>query len=188
MGVRENTLIFYVWSDNGSSAEGQNGSISELLAQNGIRTEISDHIRAMDELGGLDVLGSPKADNMYHAGWAWAGSTPHRSTKLVAAHFGGTRTPMVVSWPARIAPDAAPRQQFHHVNDIVPTIYDVLGIVPPKTVDGISQDPLDGVSMAYTFDAPAAEGRKTGQYFEVMGSRAYYKDEWIASVFGPRTP
>lgn len=188
IGERENTLIFYVWGDNGSSAEGQAGSISELLAQNGIRTEIKDHIKAMNDLGGLGVLGSPKADNMYHAGWAWAGSTPHRSTKLVAAHFGGTRTPLVISWPGRIKADDRPRAQFHHVNDIVPTIYDVLGITPPQTVDGISQDPMDGISMSYTFDAPTAKGQKQGQYFEIMGSRAYYQDEWIASVFGPRTP
>ena len=188
MGVRDNTLVFYVWGDNGSSAEGQGGSISELLAQNGIPTEIKDHIRTMNELGGLDVLGSPKADNMYHAAWAWAGSTPYRSTKLVAAHFGGTRTPLVVSWPAKIAPDKKPRAQFHHVNDIVPTIYDLLEITPPETVDGVSQDPIDGVSLTYTFDNPDAEGRKRSQYFEVMGSRSYYEDGWIASVFGPRTP
>ena len=188
MGVRDNTLIFYVWGDNGSSAEGQNGTLSELLAQNGIKTEIKDHIKAMDDLGGLNVLGTPKADNMYHAGWAWAGSTPHRSTKLVAAHFGGTRTPLVISWPGHIQHDTTPRTQFHHVNDIVPTIYDVLDITPPQTVDGIAQDPLDGISMAYSFNAPDAPGQKKGQYFEVMGSRAYYKDNWIASVFGPRTP
>ncbi|EHK78015.1 sulfatase [Sinorhizobium meliloti CCNWSX0020] len=188
LGIRDNTLIFYVWGDNGSSAEGQNGTISELLAQNGIRTEIKDHIRAMNELGGMDVLGSPKADNMYHAGWAWAGSTPHRSTKLVAAHFGGTRTPLVVSWPGKVKPDQTPRSQFHHLNDIVPTIYDVLDIQPPKLVDGISQDPLDGVSMTYTFDSPEASGQKKEQYFEIMGSRAIYQDEWIASVFGPRIP
>ncbi|MFK0685722.1 arylsulfatase [Ochrobactrum sp. BD67] len=188
LGIRDNTLIFYVWGDNGSSAEGQNGTISELLAQNGIASEIKDHIRTMDELGGMDVLGSPKADNMYHAGWAWAGSTPHRSTKLVAAHFGGTRTPLVISWPGKIKPDKTPRTQFHHVNDIVPTIYDILDIQPPKLVDGISQDPLDGVSMAYSFDAPQAPGQKKAQYFEIMGSRAIYEDEWIASVFGPRTP
>ncbi|MEC9079596.1 MAG: arylsulfatase, partial [Pseudomonadota bacterium] len=188
MGIRDNTLVFYIWGDNGSSAEGQSGSISELLAQNGIPTEIKDHIRTMNELGGLDVLGSPKADNMYHAAWAWAGSTPYRSTKLVAAHFGGTRTPMVVSWPEKITPDKKPRAQFHHVNDIVPTIYDLLEITPPETVDGVSQDPLDGVSLTYTFDDPDAEGRKRSQYFEVMGSRSYYEDGWIASVFGPRTP
>lgn len=188
LGIRDNTLVFYVWGDNGSSAEGQNGSLSELLAQNGIRTQIKDHIQAMNELGGLDVLGTPKADNMYHAGWAWAGSTPHRSTKLVAAHFGGTRTPLVISWPSKIKADKKPRSQFHHVNDIVPTIYDVLDIQPPTLVDGISQDPLDGISMTYTFDSATAAGRKKEQYFEVMGSRAFYQDDWIASVFGPRTP
>ncbi len=108
-GNGDNTLIFYIWGDNGSSAEGQNGTISELLAQNGIPTTIEQHIKALDDLGGLDVLGSPKTDNMYHAGWAWAGSTPYKSTKLVAAHFGGTRQPMAVRWPARIKPDATPR-------------------------------------------------------------------------------
>ncbi|MDM0044533.1 arylsulfatase [Variovorax dokdonensis] len=188
LGIRENTLVIYIWGDNGSSAEGQNGTISELLAQNGIPTQIKDHIRALDELGGLDVLGTNKVDNMYHAGWAWAGSTPFQGTKLTASYLGGTRTPMAVSWPKTIKPDAAIRTQFHHVNDIVPTIYDVVGIQPPKLVDGVTQEPLDGVSLRYTFaDAKAVERKKT-QYFEVMGSRAIYQDGWMASVFGPRTP
>ncbi len=188
LGIRDNTLIFYVWSDNGSSAEGQNGSISELLAQNGIPSQIQDHIRALNELGGLDVLGSNKTDNMYHAAWAWAGSTPYQGTKLVVSHFGGSRTPMAVSWPKSIKPDSAPRSQFHFVNDIVPTIYDVVGIQAPKLVDGVTQEPMDGVSMKYTFADAQAPGRKKSQYFEVMGSRAIYQDEWIASVFGPRIP
>jgi arylsulfatase A-like enzyme len=188
LGIRDNTLIFYVWGDNGSSAEGQNGSISELLAQNGIPTQVKDHIRAMNELGGLDVLGSNKVDNMYHAGWAWAGSTPFQATKLVASHFGGTRTPMAVSWPRSIQPDSATRTQFHHVNDIVPTIYDVAGIEAPSLIDGVSQEPLDGISMRYTFANAKAPEQKKAQYFEVMGSRAIYQDGWIASVFGPRTP
>jgi arylsulfatase len=76
LGYGDNTIIFYIWGDNGSSAEGQNGTISELLAQNGIPTTVAQHLKALDELGGLDVLGSPKIDNMYNAGWAWAGSTP----------------------------------------------------------------------------------------------------------------
>ena len=188
LGLRDNTLIFYVWSDNGSSAEGQNGTISELLAQNGIPTKVKDHLRALDELGGLDVLGSNKTDNMYHAAWAWAGSTPHQATKLVASHFGGTRTPLAVSWPKSIAPDAAVRTQFHHVNDIVPTIYDAAGIRAPKLVDGVTQTPMDGVSMRYSFGAATAPGRKKSQYFEIMGSRAIYQDGWMASAFGPRTP
>ncbi len=188
-GRLDNTLVFYVWGDNGSSAEGQNGTISELLAQNGIATEIADHIRVLDEeLGGLDALGSRKTDNMYHAGWAWAGSAPYQSLKLVAAHFGGTRTPLAVSWPERIAPDATPRSHFYHVNDIVPTIYDVLDITPPEVVDGVTQSPLDGVSMLAAIEDAGAPENKPDQYFEVMGSRAYYRDGWIASVPGPRVP
>lgn len=188
LGYGDNTLIVYVWGDNGSSAEGQNGTISELLAQNGIPSTVKQHIDAMNALGGLNVLGSPKADNMYHAGWAWAGSSPYQATKLIASHFGGTRNPMSIRWPAKIKPDAVPRTQFHHVNDIVPTIYEIVGITPPKVVNGIPQDPFDGISLAYTFDHPKAKGQKTTQYFEIMGSRGIYHEGWIASAFGPRTP
>lgn len=188
LGLRDNTLIFYVWGDNGSSAEGQLGTISELLAQNGIRSEIKDHLRALDDLGGLDALGSNKTDNMYHASWAWAGSTPFQGTKLNASHFGGTRTPLAVSWPKSIKADKAVRAQFHHVNDVVPTIYDVLGITAPQEVDGVTQQPLDGISMAYTFGNAAAAGRKGPQYFEVMGDRGIYADGWFASAWGPRIP
>lgn len=188
LGYDDNTLIFYIWGDNGASAEGQAGTISELLAQNGLPSTIDQHIDALNELGGLDVLGSAKTDNMYHAGWAWAGSVPYKSTKLVAAHFGGTRNPMAVSWPKRIKPDAKPRTQFHHVNDIVPTIYEVVGITPPKVVNGFTQDPIQGVSMAYTFDDADADGQLLTQYFEIMGSRGIYHDGWFAGAFGPRAP
>jgi len=187
-GEMDNTIIFYIWGDNGSSAEGMNGSISEQLAQNGIKTEISQHIDALEELGGLDALGSDKTDNMYHSSWAWAGSTPYKSTKLVAAHFGGTRNPMAVSWPKSIPADKKPRSQFHHVNDIVPTIYDVLDIQEPHVVNGIEQDPIDGVSMAYTFEDAEADGEKKVQFFDIMGSRGIYYDEWYACAFGLRTP
>ena len=186
LGYGDNTLIFYIWGDNGSSSEGQNGTISELLAQNGIPTTIPMHLKALDQLGGLDVLGSPKTDNQYHAGWAWAGSTPYKGTKLLASHFGGTRNPMAVRWPAKIKPDPTPRSQFHHVNDLVPTIYEVVGITPPRVVNGIPQDPIDGMSFAYTFSDAKAKGRKLTQYFEIMGSRAIYHDGWMASAFGPR--
>ena len=86
-------------------------------------------------------------DNMYHSAWAWAGDSPFRYTKLIAADWGGTRTPMVISWPKRIKPDKTPRPQFTHVNDVVPTLYEILGIEPPKVVDGHKQDPIDGVSL-----------------------------------------
>jgi arylsulfatase A-like enzyme len=187
-GKLNNTLIFYIWGDNGASAEGQNGTISELLAQNGIPSTIQQHIKALNELGGLDLLGSSKTDNMYHAGWAWAGGTPYKSTKLVAAHFGGTRQPMAVSWPAKIKHDSTPRPQFHHVIDIVPTIYEVAGITPPRVVNGIDQMSIDGVSMAYTFADATAKTRKVTQFFDIMGSRGIYHDGWFADTFGPRIP
>jgi arylsulfatase len=188
LGYGDNTLIFYIWGDNGSSAEGQNGTISESLAQNLIPTTISQHIHALEELGGLDALGSPRTDNQYHSGWAWAGSTPYKGTKLLASHFGGTRNPMAIRWPSRIKPDATPRSQFHHCNDVVPTVYEILGISPPRVVGGFPQDPIDGLSFAYSFDDPNAKGRLLTQYFEVMGSRSIYHDGWMASAFGPRIP
>jgi arylsulfatase A-like enzyme len=188
LGYGENTLIFYIWGDNGSSSEGQNGTISELLAQNLIPTTVKQHIAALDALGGLDVLGSALTDNQYHGAWAWAGSTPYKGTKLLASHFGGTRNPMAIRWPAKIKPDATPRPQFHHCNDLVPTIYEILGINPPREVNGVPQDPIDGVSFAYSFDNPKVEGRLVTQYFEIMGSRGIYHDGWLACALGPRLP
>ncbi len=187
-GLRDNTLIIYIFGDNGSSAEGQQGSISELLAQNNIPNTVEQQLAALDRLGGLAALGTPKTDNMYHSGWAWAGSTPFRSTKLVAAHFGGTRNPMVVSWPKGIKPDKAMRSQFHHVVDIAPTIYELLGIPQPKVVNGYEQMKMDGVSIAYTFGDADAKSRNDIQFFDNNGSRAIYKDGWIACAFGAFIP
>ena len=180
--------MIYIFGDNGASAEGQNGTISELLAQNGIPNTIEQQIMALEKIGGLDALGTAKTDSMYHAAWAWAGNTPFQYTKLVASHFGGTRNPMVISWPKGIKPDKTPRAQFHHVNDIAPTIYEVLGIKPPKVVDGFAQDPIDGVSLAYTFNDAKAPSRKHVQYFDNNGSRAIYQDGWVAATFGPLVP
>ena len=187
-GQRENTIIFYIWGDNGSSAEGQNGSISELLAQNQIPNTIAQQIKALEELGGLKALGGSLTDNIYHAGWAWAGSTPFRSTKLVAAHFGGTRNPLVVSWPKKIKADKAVRSQFYHVNDIAPTLYDVIGIKAPKSVNGFPQGPIDGVSMAASFTDAKAPENKHVQYFDNNGSDGIYQDGWYACTFGPLSP
>ncbi|QDU98817.1 Arylsulfatase [Lignipirellula cremea] len=187
-GQRENTMIIYIWGDNGSSAEGQKGSISELLAQNQIPNTIEQQLEALKGLGGLDALGGPLTDNMYHASWAWAGSTPFRYTKLVASHFGGTRNPLVISWPKGIKPDKRPRSQFYHVNDIAPTIYDLLDITPPKVVNGFAQDPIDGVSMTASFADTDAPENKPVQYFDNNGSRGIYKDGWYACTFGPLIP
>ncbi|WP_235508209.1 arylsulfatase [Agromyces sp. Soil535] len=188
LGYAENTIVMYIWGDNGSSGEGQSGTISELLAQNGIPSQVSDHVAALDELGGLDALGTRAVENQYHAAWAWAGSTPYQGMKLLASHLGGTRNPLLVRWPAKLQPDSEPRAQFHHVIDVVPTIYEILGITPPEVVNGIPQDTIDGMSFAYSLDDAATPGRRTTQYFEVMGSRAIYSDGWMASAIGPRLP
>jgi arylsulfatase len=187
-GIRDNTMVIYILSDNGASAEGMNGSVAELNAQNGIPTTVAEHMAVVENLGGLEAIGGPKTDNMYHAAWAWAGDSPFRYTKLIAADWGGTRTPMVISWPKRIKADKTPRPQFTHVNDVVPTLYEILGIEPPKIVDGFEQDPIDGVSFAYTFDSATAPERKKTQYFDIMGSRGIYHEGWMASTFGPRKP
>jgi arylsulfatase len=127
-------------------------------------------------------------DNIKHAGWAWAGNTPFRYTKLVASHFGGTRNPLVVSWPKKIKADKTPRSQFYHVNDIAPTLYEVIGIKAPKEVNGFKQDPIDGVSMAASFTNAKAPENKHVQYFDNNGSDGIYKDGWYACTFGPLSP
>ncbi|SEB06885.1 arylsulfatase [Rubrimonas cliftonensis] len=187
-GLRENTLIFYIFGDNGSSAEGQRGSISELLAQNSIPNTIEQQLAALERIGGIEELGGPRTENMYHAGWAWAGSTPFKGTKLLGAYFGGTRNPMVVTWPDRIKHDGRMRTQFHHVVDIAPTIYELLEIPLPEVVNGYPQMQMDGVSLAYAFDDADAEPQKSEQFFDNNGSRGIYVDGWFAGTFGPFTP
>ncbi len=107
--------------------------------------------------------------------WAWAFDTPFKWTKQVASHFGGTRQGMAISWPGHIKDAGGIRTQFHHVIDIVPTILEATGIPAPTTVDGIAQRPIEGVSMAYTFDKANAKAPSTRntQYFEMVGNRAH---------------
>jgi len=188
-GLLDNTLVFYILSDNGPSAEGIDGTISELLAQNGMPSTVEQQIEILDEVyGGIDALGGPKLENMYHHGWAYSGSAPFQGTKLVASTFGGTRTPLVISWPDGIEHDGKVRSQFHHVNDVAATIYEILDISPPGVVDGFEQQPLDGVSMVYSFKQPEAQTTKKTQYFEILGSRGIYHEGWFAGTFGPRAP
>ena len=188
-GVLDNTLILYIFSDNGPSAEGINGTISELLAQNAMPSTIEQQIEVLNkDYGGMDALGGPTLEPMYHHGWTYAGSAPFQGVKLLAAYMGGTRTPLVVSWPKKIKHNGKVRSQFHHVNDIAATIYDVLDITLPKVVNGVEQQPLDGKSMLYSFDKAEARGVKKTQYFELMGSRGVYHDGWFAGTFGPKPP
>jgi arylsulfatase len=181
----DNTIFIYIAGDNGSSAEGGiEGSVNENLFFNGVVEKWQDNFKVMDELGG------PKHFNHFPAAWAHAMDTPFQWTKQVASHFGGTRNPMIVSWPARIKDRGGLRSQFVHVIDIVPTLYEVTGITPPQVLNGITQKPIEGISFAYTFGDAKAKGRRTTQYFEMGGNRGLYHDGWMASAisFSPWEP
>lgn len=125
---------------------------------------------------------------LHHAAWAWAGSTSYKGMKLLPSHFGGTQNPMAICWPKRITPDARPRTQLHHCDDLAPTVLEILGITAPIGVNGVTQKPIDGTSFAYAIDDPDATGELHTQYFEIRGSRAIYRDGWMASARGPRLP
>ena len=171
----ENTLIFYIVGDNGASSEGgPSGTINEVASLSGFPAPLEDVLKRLDDIGG------PDTEPHYPVGWAWAGNAPFQWVKQVASHFGGTRNPMVVSWPARIKPDPIPRPQFTHLIDIVPTILDAVGVPAPAKVDGVDQKPMDGVSIASTFDSAEAKPVRERQYFEVFSNRAIYDKGWIA--------
>ena len=172
----DNTLIFYIAGDNGSSAEGGLvGLLNENSFFNGVPEALADNLKAIDELGG------PKHFNHFPAGWAHAMDTPFQWTKQIASHLGGVRNPLVVSWPTHIRDRGGIRSQFEHVIDIAPTIYEAVGIQAPTQLFGTAQKPIEGVSMAYTFDSAQAVGRHRTQYFEMMVNRGIYSDGWWAA-------
>lgn len=177
MGVLDNTLVYYILGDNGASAEGgPDGSYNEMLALNGIVSDITSQLPHIDEWGG------PNTFPHYSVGWAHAGDTPFQWTKQVASHFGGTRNGAIVHWPARIKAKGEVRSQFHHVIDVAPTVLEAAGLPEPTSVNGTKQHPIDGVSMVYTFAEPKAKERHTTQYFEMFGNRAIYHDGWVAAT------
>jgi arylsulfatase A-like enzyme/uncharacterized membrane protein len=181
MGELENTLVFYIWGDNGASLEGTvTGSFNEMTFLNGVVLDAEQQLKLIDQYGGIDALGGDHTAPHCAAAWAWAGNTPFQWGKQMASHLGGTRNPMVVCWPGHIKPGGELRSQFTHCIDIAPTVLDAAGIPEPKTVDGIEQEPMDGTSFLHTFDDPNAQERHTVQYFEVLGARAIYNDGWWA--------
>ena len=177
MGELDNTLVMYIVGDNGSSTEGgPDGTYNELLALNGIISDISSQLSHLDEWGG------PNTFPHFSIGWAHAGNTPFQWTKQVASHFGGTRNPLIIHWPDRIKAHGELRSQFHHVIDVAPTVLEAAGLPQPRSVDGTPQRPMDGVSMLYTFTDPKAKDRRTTQYFEMFGNRAIYHNGWVAAT------
>ncbi|MBB3457345.1 arylsulfatase [Rhizobium sp. BK313] len=179
LGELDDTLIIYIGGDNGASAEGMiNGTPNEFTTFNGVAVPVKDQFLW------YPFWGSERTFPHYAAAWAWAMDTPFKWVKQVPSHFGGTAQGMVMSWPGHINDAGGIRRQFHHFIDIVPTILEAAGIPQPETIDGIKQEPIEGVSMAYTWDkanANAPTQHKT-QYFEMLGNRAIYHDGWIAAT------
>ena len=179
LGELDNTLIIYISGDNGASAEGMlNGTPNEFTTFNGIAVPVKDQFLW------YPFWGSDATFPHYAAEWAWAMDTPFKWVKQVASHFGGTAQGMVMSWPGHITDVGGIRRQFSHLIDIVPTILEATGIPAPDTIDGIKQKPIEGVSMAYTWDKANANApsQHTTQYFEMLGNRAIYHDGWVAAT------
>ena len=185
LGKLDNTLIIYIEGDNGTSAEGSTlGTPSEVLSLQGIDVPVKDQLKF------YDVWGSDKTYPHMSVAWSWAFDTPFKWTKQIASHFGGTRQGMAMAWPARIKDAGGIRTQFHHVIDIVPTILEAVGIPAPAVVNGVAQKPVEGVSMAYTWDKANANApsKRDTQYFEMFGNRAIYHDGWYANTTPPAPP
>lgn len=175
MGELDNTIFFYIVGDNGSSAEGgPQGTYNEMMALNGIPGDASQMMNHIEDWG------SPNTFPHFAIGWAHAGNTPFQWAKQVASHFGGTRNGMVLHWPDRFKGNGEVRSQFHHVIDVAPTVLEAAGLPEPKMVNGVTQYPMDGVSMLYTIDDATAKDRRTTQYFEMFGNRGIYHNGWVA--------
>lgn len=173
----DNTLVFYIVGDNGASSEGgMEGTLNEIKSLNGIQSSLADNLKHIDEIGG------PKTEPHYPVGWAWAGDAPFQWVKQVASHFGGTRNPMVVSWPAKIKDDGGTRTQFLHLIDVLPTMLAAAGLPEPKVVDGVDQKQFDGVSFLSTFTDANAKPVRERQYFEIFSNRAIYDHGWVAAA------
>ncbi|WP_421108413.1 arylsulfatase [Streptomyces sp. NEAU-S77] len=179
IGQMENTITILL-SDNGASQEGgQKGSLNPTAFQNGIPEDLAEMVARIDDIG------TTRAHANYPWGWAQAGNTPFKRYKQ-NTHEGGVRCPLIVQWPRGLPRTGEVRQQFHHVNDIVPTLFETLGVQAPEVYNGIPQLPIHGVSMAYTFGSPTAPTRKEAQYFEMFGHRAIWHDGWKAVAFHQR--
>jgi arylsulfatase len=175
VGQADNTLVFYIAGDNGTSGEGgMNGMFNEYTYFNGVREQVADMLQRLDQWGG------PQTYPHMAAGWAVALDSPFGWMKQVPSDFGGTRNGMVISWPKGIAAKNEIRSQFGHVIDIAPTVLEAAGLPEPTRVNGVEQTPMAGVSLAYTFEDAAAPERHATQYFEIAGNRAIYHEGWFA--------
>jgi arylsulfatase len=169
----ENTLIMLI-SDNGSSAEGgPHGSINECKFFNNVPDTIEQNLAAIDDIGG------PKTFNHFPWGWTYAGNTPFRRWKR-ETYRGGVSDPFIVCWPKVIQARGEVRTEYAHIIDMVPTVLDALGLESPASIRGVTQSPLEGISLAHTFNDAKAKSNHTTQYFEMLGHRSLYHDGWRA--------
>ena len=189
LGELDNTLVLWIWGDNGASMEGTiTGSFNELTMQNGIPLSDEMQLQLAERYGGIEAWGGQMMDPHYSAAWAWAGNTPFQWGKQVGSHLGGTRNPLVVHWPERITDNGALRTHFTHAIDVGPTILEIAGIPMPTHIDGIEQQPMHGVTFADSLTDANAPERHTQQYFETIGNRSMYKDGWWLSMKTARIP
>jgi arylsulfatase len=177
LGVLEDTLVYYIIGDNGASAEGTlNGTFNETFIFNGAAALETPEFVASH----IDELGTPTSYNHFAVGWAHAMDTPYQWTKQVASHWGGTRNGTIVHWPSGFTARGEVRTQFHHVIDVAPTVLEAAGLPQPTAVDGVGQHPIEGVSMAYSFDRADEADRRQTQYFEMFCNRGIYHEGWTA--------
>jgi arylsulfatase len=177
-GELDNTIIVAI-SDNGASGEGgPNGTFNEWRFFNGAPTPTEMSLEHIDELGG------PESYNHYNTGWAWAFDTPFPYWKRWAGYEGGIADMAILAWPAKVAASATPRPQYIHAVDVVPTIYDLIGVTPPETLKGFTQRAIEGESFAASLTDPAAPGKST-QFYAMLGQRALYEDGWLACTLHP---
>lgn len=181
-GEFDNTLIVYIQGDNGSSAEGgPDGLLYEQSTITGRKESLDEKLAHIDEIGG------PRLYNHFSAAWAWATNSPFPWWKQVASQAGGVRNGMVVSWPRGISDKGAVRSQYAHVSDIAPTILEAVGIESPRMVKGVAQQPMDGISLAYSFRQASAPSARRTQIYEMMENFGIYKDGWMAGTLPKRT-
>jgi len=174
-GQAENTMIIFVYGDNGTSAEGgANGMYSEMTYFNGVQETVEDMLKKYDKWGG------PETYPHMAAGWAVMFDTPFQWTKQVGSDHGGTKVGMAIRWPKGIKANGGLRPQFGHVIDVAPTILEAAGLPEPKIVNGVEQRPMDGTSLVYSFNDAGAKEKHTTQYFEITGNRAIYHEGWYA--------
>jgi len=179
----DNTLIFVIIGDNGASKE---GTLNGVIDQGFSRKPLSEQENISHNLNKIGEIGTSSATNgNYPLGWAQAANTPFKFWKQDANSEGGTHNPLIVSWPSGIKDKGGIRTQYGHVIDILPTTLDLTKIKTPDEIREVKQQPVEGISLAYSIDDAQAPNRHTVQYYYIFGSRSIYDHGWKAELAYP---